>query len=145
MRIQIPNSVNISFSSALIKLFLTGVAVILIISGCASKNGRALLASKSADELYQTGQELLQQKRYSDAIMNFEALQSNYPYSEYAEQAHRDLIYAYYESGDYVSAAGSAERFTRLYPISPYIDYVYYVKGLANFSQDRGFFARVFL
>ncbi len=76
--------------------------------------------------------------------MNFEALQSNYPYSEYAEPSHRDLIYAYYESEDYVGAASSSDRFTRLYPISPDIEYVYYIKGLANFSQDRGFFARIF-
>ncbi len=140
---QIPNIIEKVFSGASIKVILIGFIALLFVSGCATKNARELLAGKNAEELYETGQQSLQQKRYKDAIMNFEVLQSNYPYSEFAEKSHRDLIYVYYESGDYVGAATSADRFTRLYPTSPDIAYVYYIKGLANFSQDRGVFARI--
>jgi outer membrane protein assembly factor BamD len=66
-----------------------------------------------------------------------------YPFSDYTERSQMDLIYAYYKNEDYPSAAATAERFIHLYPRAPNVDYAYYMKGLANFQQTRGVFAKV--
>ncbi len=98
--------------------------------------------NQSAEQIYQGGEVALAKGHESDAIQHFEALDALYPFGNNAEQAQLDLMYAYYHSGDNASAAAAAERFIRLYPRSPHADYAYYVKGLADFDQDRGWFQR---
>ena len=46
------------------------------------------------------------------------------------------MAYAYYRQGEAESAVSSAERFIKQYPNNPYVDYAYYVKGLANFNGE---------
>ncbi len=40
------------------------------------------------------------------------------------------------------AARAAAERFIRLHPQHPNVDYAYYLKGLSSFDQDRGLLAR---
>lgn len=77
---------------------------------------------------------------WDKAINNLEALEAQYPFGEYAEQAQLELIYAYYKMGDYEAAIASADRFIRLHPQHPNVDYAFYLKGLASFVQSKGFF-----
>ena len=124
---------------------LSLLSLLLLLSGCVIfKKPTDGLQTKSADELYVGGQQALENGQYKTAVQNFETLQSIYPFNDYTEQAHVQLIYAYYKDKDNLSTAASAERFIRLYPRSDNIDYIYYLKGLANFYQERGFFARIF-
>lgn len=92
----------------------------------------------SANKLYKEANTELAKKEYSSAIKRFEALETMYPFNDYAEKAELDLIYAYYKKEDYPSAAAAAERYMHLYPRSKHVDYAYYMKGLANFKQVRG-------
>jgi len=98
--------------------------------------------NKTAEQIYQGGEAALAKGHDSSAIEHFEALDALYPFGANAEQAQLDLMYAYYASGDSPSAAAAAERFIRLYPRSVHVDYAYYIKGLAEFNQDRGWFQR---
>lgn len=68
-----------------------------------------------------------------------------YPFSDYTEKSQMDLIYAYYKNEDYPAAAATAERFIHLYPRAKNVDYAYYMKGMANFQQTRGVFAKFYL
>ncbi len=76
------------------------------------------------------------------AIEQLEQLESRYPFGQYADQAQLDLIYAYYKSLDYDTAASHADRFIRLHPEHSNVDYAYYLKGLSIYSVDRGLLAR---
>lgn len=116
-----------------------------VLGGCAGAptSPSELYKGQSAEALYLSGEEALAQGRYREAISRFEGLLSLYPYGEHAEQAQLNLIYAYYENGDYASAVAAAERYIRLYPRSPKVDYAYYIKGVANFEQDRGIFNKL--
>lgn len=96
----------------------------------------------SAKQLYTEASTSLNKKEYTSAIKRFEALESMYPFSDYAETAQSHLIYAYYQNADYPSAAATAERFIHLYPRAENVDYAYYMKGLANFQQVRGTFSK---
>lgn len=97
---------------------------------------------KSAKELFKEGETYLGKEEYSSAAKRFEAMESMYPFSNYAEKAQLDLIYAYYKDEQYPAAEATAERFIHLYPRSTKVDYAYYMKGLSNFQQNRGTFAK---
>ncbi len=98
----------------------------------------------SAKQLYADAQKQMSKEQYSAAIKRLEALDTMYPFNDYAEQAQIDLIYAYYKKEDYPSTAATAERFIHLYPRAKRVDYAYYMKALANFQQTRGALANMF-
>ena len=98
---------------------------------------------KTAKELYTESQKALAKEEYTAAIKRLEALETMYPFNDYAEQAEIDLINAYYKKGDYPSTAATAERFIHLYPRAQRVDYAYYMKALANFQQTRGTLANL--
>lgn len=97
----------------------------------------------SAQQLYTEAKQAMHKDQYSQAIKRLEALETMYPFNDYAEQAEIDLIYAYYQKGDYASCAATSESYIHLYPRSKRVDYAYYMKGLANFQQNRGTLANV--
>jgi outer membrane protein assembly factor BamD len=92
----------------------------------------------SAEQIYTEAKKAMSKEQYTAAIKRLEAMESMYPFNDYAEQAEIDLMYAYYKKSDYASAAATAERFIHLYPRAKRVDYAYYMKGLANFQQTRG-------
>ncbi len=96
----------------------------------------------TAKQLREESKKELRNKQYASAAKRLEALESMYPFSDYTESSQMDLIYAYYENEDYPSAAATAERFIHLYPRAERVDYAYYLKGLSNFQQLRGVFAK---
>jgi outer membrane protein assembly factor BamD len=92
----------------------------------------------SAQRFYTEGKEALAKGDWMTAIKHFESLEARYPYGPYAEQAQLEIAYAYYKDDDSASAIAAADRFIRLHPTHPHVDYAYYLKGLANFNeQDR--------
>jgi len=93
---------------------------------------------QTAKQIYLDANKDLSKKDYANAIKRYEALETLYPFNDYAEQAELNLIYAYYKKEDYASAAATAERFIHLYPRANRVDYAYYMKGLSNFQQVRG-------
>lgn len=100
-------------------------------------------AGMSAKELYTEGLEALNKKQYTESIKKFEALDTMYPFNDYAEQSQLNLIYAYYQKEDFPSSAATSERYIHLYPRSKSVDYAYYMKGMANFKQVRGAMATI--
>lgn len=96
-----------------------------------------------AKELYADADKNVAKGQYTTAIKQLEAMESMYPFSSYAQKSQVKLIYAYYKNEEYPSAAATAERYIHLYPRAKNVDYAYYMKGLANFQQLRGTFAKI--
>ena len=69
-------------------------------------------------------------------------LESRYPFGKYAEQAQLELIYAHYNAYEHEAAVEAADRFIRLHPQHPNVDYAYYMKGLAAYTGNEDIFAR---
>lgn len=93
---------------------------------------------QTAEQLFISAETAVAKGNYQTAAERFDALDILYPFGKYSERAHLDVIYAQYKAGDMPSTAAAAERYIQLYPVSPYADYAYYMKGIANFNQDRG-------
>lgn len=113
---------------------------LLGLSGCG-------LFSKSSDEnknvsaskLYADAQEEMSGGHYEAAIKLYEKLESNYPFGTYAAQAQMEIAYAHYKAQDQAEALAAVERFIKLHPNHPQVDYMYYLRGLINFNDQLGF------
>ncbi|HAQ27272.1 MAG TPA: outer membrane protein assembly factor BamD, partial [Pseudomonas sp.] len=116
------------------------IAIFALTAACSSNE--TISENLGETELYQQAQADLDNKSYTSAITKLKTLESRYPFGRFAEQAQLELIYAYYRNMEPEAARSSAERFIRLHPQHPNVDYAYYLKGLASFDQDRGLLAR---
>ncbi|MEW6120733.1 MAG: outer membrane protein assembly factor BamD [Pseudomonadota bacterium] len=95
-------------------------------------------AGWSAQKLYAEAKDNLSEGNYERAVKLFETLESRYPFGRYAQQAQLEVAYAYYKDNEPISAIAACDRFIKLHPNHPNVDYAYYLKGLANFNDDLG-------
>lgn len=92
--------------------------------------------------LYRSAQSSLRGANYDDAIKKLQKLEARFPFGRYAEQAQLELIYANYMAFKMDAATSAADRFIRLHPQHPNVDYAYYMKGLTAFNENRGLLDR---
>ncbi len=121
--------------------------LLLLLTGCASNkvaNPWKEYEGKSSGEIFYEGEQHLANKQYSKAATDFAALDALYPFGPYAQQGQMDIIYALYKSDDQAAGLAAADRYIRLYPQDPHIDYVYYMKGLMSFSGYFNWYQSLF-
>ena len=97
----------------------------------------------SANKLYAEAKEAMNEGSYEKAVQYFEKLESRYPYGRFAQQAQIDMAYAYWKDNEAASAIAACDRFIKLHPNHPNVDYVYYLKGLINFNEDLGLLGQI--
>lgn len=110
------------------------------IAGCSSNPSKSSLKDtgpqRSEQAYYESAQKSLKRGQYTEANKSLEALDTYYPTGQYTEQAQLDLMYSRLKQSDYPGVITAAERFMRIYPNNPQIDYVYYIRGVANMEQN---------
>ena len=120
------------------------IASVCLLSACSYfSEKKDETANWSADRLYAEAKGALDSGRFDDAVKYYEKLETRYPFGVYGQQSLLDLAYAYYKNDDADASVSAADRFIKLYPQNQYVDYAYYVKGLANFYRGKGFTDRV--
>ena len=92
----------------------------------------------SAAKLYAEAKQSLSDRNYEQAIKYYQKLEARYPYGRFAQQAQIEIAYAHFKEGEPALAVAAADRFIKLHPNHPNVDYVHYLKGLANFNEDLG-------
>jgi len=110
--------------------FLAGT--LLMLSGCGLWGQQPRITTEA--ESYEVAESLLSSGSLNLAIEQLEAMESRFPFGLYATQVQLDLIYAHYEQGNFETALLRANRFIRLQPAHPQVDYVYYLRGLTQFA-----------
>jgi outer membrane protein assembly factor BamD len=114
----------------------------------------ALLTGCSKDEVeddleatelayYTSAQDSLRAGNYVGAIQKLQLLESRFPFGRYAEQAQLEIVFAYYKSVQPEAARSAADRFIRLHPAHPNVDYAYYLKGMVSYEQDKNFLSSI--
>ena len=98
----------------------------------------------SAERLYDSAKGHLDRGAYEQAIEHYEKLDARFPFGLLAMQGQLDLIYAYYKLHRPASALAAADRFIKLHPRHPNVDYAYYLKGLVRFVGDSSVIDRFF-
>ncbi len=122
---------------------LLGLLLAALLSACAGTEIKDETAGWSAQRLYTEAREAMTSGSYERAIKYFEHLESRYPYGRYAQQAQLEVAYAYFKSQELASAISACDRFIKLHPNHPNVDYAYYLKGLVTFNEDMGLFGSV--
>lgn len=121
-----------------IKLLMIALLATLVLA-CANTEEEPDI-DQSEKKLYEEAQRHLNSKNFDLAVRRLQLLESRYPFGRYAEQAQLEVVYAHFQNYEYPAAVESAERFIRLHPQHPNVDYAYYIKGLAAYTEDRSIF-----
>ncbi|MBK7686806.1 MAG: outer membrane protein assembly factor BamD [Rhodocyclaceae bacterium] len=118
---------------------LLSLSAALLLSGCGALGEKGdEQARRPASKLYSEAKLLMSESAWEPAIKLFEKLEARYPYGRYAQQAQLEVAYAYFRQQEPASAISACDRFIRLHPNHPSVDYAYYLKGLTNFNEDIG-------
>ncbi|MGX4640260.1 outer membrane protein assembly factor BamD [Massilia sp. SYSU DXS3249] len=126
-------------------LVVVATSVLLGLSGCGMLPERSDETQKwSAEKLYAEARGEMSAGQYEAAIKLFQRLESNYPFGTYATQAQMEIAYAHYKAQDQAEAMAAVERFIKLHPNHPQVDYMYYLRGLINFNDQIGFLSVIY-
>ncbi|WP_226408939.1 outer membrane protein assembly factor BamD [Dechloromonas denitrificans] len=118
---------------------LLAIFIAILISGCGLLPAEQdLTTGWSAAKLYAESKEAQSDGTWDKAAKYLEKLEARYPYGRYAQQAQLELGYVYWKGNEPASALAACDRFIKLHPNHPSVDYVYYLKGLINFNEDLG-------
>lgn len=112
-------------------------ACAIALTGCQSSRRNAQLAyvERPVEQLYNQAAQELDTRDYPNAILLFEEVERQHPYSEWARKAMVMSAYASYKTRDYTTAIGAAERYLALHPGGSEAEYAYYLIALCHFDQ----------
>lgn len=125
-----------SFAARLRSGLLLGA--LCLIAGCSGLAEQDQTAGWSAARLYSEAKDAQAESNWESAAKLLEKLEARFPYGRYAQQAQLELGYVYWKANEAGSALAACDRFIKLHPNHPAVDYVYYLKGLVNFNEDLG-------
>ncbi|MBO9514421.1 MAG: outer membrane protein assembly factor BamD [Variovorax sp.] len=111
-----------------------------LVAGCSSTNADRT-ANWSPNRIYSEAKDEADSGAYDKAVPLFEKLEGRAAGTPLAQQAQIDKAYAQYKSGEKAAAIATLDRFIKLHPASPAIDYALYLKGVINFNDDLGLFS----
>src|SRR3954467_12256862 len=113
---------------------------VLLLAGCGLFSGKEddETVGWSAQRLYGEAKDAMAEKNWAKAVKYFEKLEARFPYGRFAQQAQLEVAYAQWKDGEKALAIAAADRFIKLYPNHPNVDYAYYLKGLINFNELGG-------
>ena len=119
-------------------LWMVSLAVVL--SAC-STVAEDKTVNWSPNKIYSEAKDELNAGAYDKAAGLFEKLEGRAAGTPLAQQAQLEKAYAHYKSGDKAQALATLDRFLKLHPASPALDYALYLKGVVNFNEDLGLFS----
>lgn len=125
-------------------LFKAGIsaAFCIALGACANKPVDPT-ASWSPNKIYAEAQEEARSGGFEKAIPLFEKLEGRAAGTPLAQQAQLEKAYAQYKGAEQAQAIATLDRFIKLHPASPALDYALYLKGLVNFNDNLGLFSFV--
>ncbi len=113
------------------------LAVTLQLAGCGS-TPKEEAATTTAERLYKEAQEDMEAGSYERAIKSLERVEGLAAGSLIAQQALLNIAYLSWRTGEKAQALSSIERFIKLNPSSPALDYALYLRGVINFNDNLG-------
>jgi outer membrane protein assembly factor BamD len=133
-----PLASGTAYKSATLAIFIIMLIIMTQVTGCSSTGDSDEEPHKSwsAEKLYASAKKEINAGDYELAIEYLETIEARYPFGKLAEQAQLETAYAYYKYKEYDSAIAAADRFIKLQPSHPNVDYAYYIRGLAAYHKN---------
>ncbi|MEZ5701022.1 MAG: outer membrane protein assembly factor BamD [Burkholderiaceae bacterium] len=126
------------FSIRLSAVPMCAVAV-LALSACSS-TPKDETEGWSPNKIYSEARDEREIGNLDKAISLYEKLEGRAAGTPLAQQAQLEKAHAYYKASEPAQALAVLDRFMRLHPASPAMDYALYLKGLVNFNDNLGIF-----
>lgn len=124
---------------------MTGLAAALlalaVLGGCSSTKKDD--ERSSVEKLYADAKDDLSAGSYDLAVKQLERVEGRAAGTLLAQQAMLDLAYAKWRLNERVEAITTLDRFIKLHPSSPALDYALYLKGVVNFNETMGFLSGI--
>lgn len=120
---------------------MLGIAALALVAGCGSSP--ALNDKDSAEKLYADARDEMSSGNYDAAVKLLERVEGKAAGSVLAQQAVIDQAYALYRSGERATSLATLERFIKMHPSSPALDYAMYLKGIVNFNDNLGILSSI--
>jgi len=95
---------------------------------------------QTAEAIYARAKSALRREQYDEAAEEYRKIESNYPFSKYAEQSHIELAFSVYKLNRWDEAISVIDRFISMNNTSRLIPYAYYLRGLTNFNRGKTIF-----
>ncbi|GLS14447.1 MULTISPECIES: outer membrane protein assembly factor BamD [Hydrogenophaga] len=118
---------------------LGALALAAALQGCSSKPVDKT-AGWSPNRLYSEAKDESTAGNFEAAVTLYEKLEGRAAGTPLAQQAQLEKAYTQFRAGDKAQALATVDRFMRLHPASPALDYALYLKGLINFNDNLGLF-----
>jgi len=126
----------IRFHRALALTFALALGPLL--AACSSTPKEDPNSNAAVERLYADAKDDMASGSYDRAIKTLERVEGRAAGTLLAQQATLDLAYAQYRTADRAAALVTLDRFIKLQPSSPALDYAYYLRGLVNFNDNLG-------
>jgi outer membrane protein assembly factor BamD len=114
----------------------------LLISGC-STTPVDKTAAMSPNTLHSEAKDEMSNGQWDKAVVLLEKLEARAAGTPLAQQAQLDKAYAHYKAAEPAQAISTLDRFMKLHPASPALDYALYLKGIVSFNDDLGLLSSV--
>ena len=114
-----------------------GLILAAVLAACSS-TPKDVTADWSPNRLYEEAMDEKNAGNLTQAITYFDKLENRAAGTPLAQQAQLEKDHAHYRAGETAQAEAALERFMRLHPASPALDYALYLKGLVNFNDNLG-------
>lgn len=129
-------SLSLPYAGALSRA--AAAALVALTVGCAGTSPAPKTPDAELAELYAEAREQVSSGNYEAAIKALERLEARATGTLLGQQALLDLAHAQWKYNERASALATVDRFMRLHPSSPAMDYALYLRGLINFNDSVG-------
>ena len=108
---------------------------VLTISACSGKKKDEAEHVGPPEEVYNLGMQKIQERSYKKAVEDFEKIEQNYPFSEWATRGKIMSAYASYRATDYDDAIIKLDSFIKVHPGNSNAAYAYYLRALSYYDR----------
>lgn len=112
------------------------IACLLFVTACSSTDVEPQEDdNRPVEVIYNEAATFLDQGRYDEAVLLFEEVERQYPFSEWAKRSELMAAYGYYKDERYDEAILALDRYVELHPGSKDTPYALYLKSLSYYNQ----------
>ncbi len=107
----------------------------LSLAGCGSDERPSVLPDTPVENLYNNGLNALIAGDRDQAVLFFDEVERQYPYSPWATRAQIMAAYTYYTANRYDETIAALDRFIELHPANDDITYAHYLRAISFYEQ----------
>lgn len=107
----------------------------LSLAGCGSDDAPSVLPDTPVENLYNNGLNALIAGDRDQAVLFFDEVERQYPYSRWATRAQIMGAYTYYTANRYDETIAALDRFIELHPANEDIAYAHYLRAISFYEQ----------